>query len=55
VRGNKNDGQNVMVGVHPAYLLEGEEVVVYTNEWRTEDEKLVVVGLDGTVQRGLDL
>ena len=53
--GNKKDEQNVMVGVHPAYLLAGEEVVVYTNEWRTEDEKLVVVELDETAQRDLDL
>ena len=53
--GSKKDEQNVMIGVHPAYLWAGEEVAVCTNEWRMEDEKLVVVGWGGTAQRDLDL
>ena len=53
--GSKKDEQNVLIGVHPAYLWAGEEVDVCTTECWMEDEGMVVVGRGETAQIGLDL
>jgi hypothetical protein len=53
VRGKK-DKQNVLIGVHSAYLWLGEEVVVCTNDYWMEDVKSVGLGRgeNGTVYSG---
>ena len=53
--GSKKDKQNVLIGVHPAYLWAGEEVAVCTTEYWMEGEEMVVVGRAGTAQTALDL
>ena len=50
----KKDKQNVLIGVHSAYLWPGEEVVVCTNDYWMEDVELVVLGRGGNGQRGFD-
>jgi hypothetical protein len=53
--GSKKDEQNVLIGVHSAYLWAGEEVAVCTNDSWMEDAELVVLGRGGNAQRVLDL